>query len=453
MLFELLSLLGGAASRPYAVPFILICFILYAIRLWSNGPRNPRNRNMHGRVVVITGGFSPLGLRLITELAKRGAQVIGLTPSLDDPVIDELIHAIRAMTKNELVYAEECDLDSPASIHSFCKQLVQLKPSLDGGSPAEPQRVDALIFAHEYSYIARSGSSPLADSAVSAEKADERRLRPSLASFLLTASILPSLLRAPKDRDIRIIHVVNPFYAAAVPFFNPSSPSPALELSVFAKEGYRSLRTVIYGRHLQRVLDAIARPKKDSAPAGKGGLVVPPKIPGASNILSITVSPGFIAREAGDPLLSRFWNSPLSPLWLMRVILYYVLVYPIVVILTKSTFFAVESILYMVFLPHPRKMLPAVDDAVGAHSNREGDADRTVEGGKLYRDYTVVRLPGGAEESIMDNEGIGRAVWEHLEAGVQRWETEEAEILAQAVKNATAGSSTLDPRVRNDPDH
>src|SRR5260370_859508 len=89
-------------------------------------------------------------------------------------------------TKNELVYAEECDLDSPASIRAFCKQLIQLKPSLDGGSAAEPHRLDALIFAHEYPCvipaILRSSEKP----ALSDEAADEDRLRPSLASFLFT---------------------------------------------------------------------------------------------------------------------------------------------------------------------------------------------------------------------------------------------------------------------------
>lgn len=54
MLFELLSLLGDLASRPYAGHVIVLCLVLYALRVLSNGPRNTRDRDMHGRVVVIT---------------------------------------------------------------------------------------------------------------------------------------------------------------------------------------------------------------------------------------------------------------------------------------------------------------------------------------------------------------------------------------------------------------
>lgn len=105
------------------------------------------------------------------------------------------------------------------------------------------------------------------------------------------------------------------------------------------------------------------------------------------------------------------------------------------IILTKSTSFAAESVLYTLFLPHPRKILPVLDGTIKPRSKSEEVDRRTIEGGKLYRDYAVVRLPGDAEEVILDNEGIGRAVWEYLEAGIRRWEKEEAEKLAGAVRN------------------
>ncbi len=91
--------------------------------------------------------------------------------------------------------------------------------------------------------------------------------------------------------------------------------------------------------------------------------------------------------------------------------------------------------LYTLFLPHPHKILPAFD---GATKPRQGADRRTIEGGMLYRDYAVVRLPGGAEGTIMDSEGIGRAVWEYFEAGIKRWEEEEAENLAEAVRNTSS---------------
>ena len=107
-------------------------------------------------------------------------------------------------------------------------------------------------------------------------------------------------------------------------------------------------------------------------------------------------------------------------------------------ILTKSTSFAADSVLYTLFLPHPHKIFPAFDGATKPLSQFQEADQRTIEGGVLYRDYAVVRLPGGAEEAIMDSEGIGRAVWEYFEAGIKRWEEEEAENLAEAVRNTSS---------------
>jgi len=197
---------------------------------------------------------------------------------------------------------------------------------------------------------------------------------------------------------------------------------------------------------LQRVLDALITPKKDPSakvPAGpvlqESGkddeFVTQPKMATMSNITSIVVSPGFTVPEVGGLLLYRFSKSSSFPLRLIRVIVYYVLIYPIIIIFTKSTSFAAESVLYTLFLPHSHKISPAFEGA--ARQIQEADR-RTIEGGMLYRDYAVVRLPGDAEETIMNSEGIGRAVWEYFEAGVKRWEKEEAENLAEIVKENTS---------------
>ena len=43
----------------------------------------------------------------------------------------------------------------------------------------------------------------------------EKRFSGSLSTFLITTFVLPTLLVAPSERDIRIINVINPFHAAA----------------------------------------------------------------------------------------------------------------------------------------------------------------------------------------------------------------------------------------------
>ncbi|KDN42370.1 hypothetical protein RSAG8_06861, partial [Rhizoctonia solani AG-8 WAC10335] len=117
----LASWISKAIPSSYYIPTALLLCLLYTLQFIANGRKNTRDRDMHGRVVLLTGAFTPLGLTLMQELAQRGAQVIALTPSLADPTIEGLVSAIREVTSNELIYAEECDITSPASIRAFCK--------------------------------------------------------------------------------------------------------------------------------------------------------------------------------------------------------------------------------------------------------------------------------------------------------------------------------------------
>ncbi len=153
-------------------------------------------------------------MTILQSLAQRGAHVIALTEEqVESPKVAILIDLLRSTTSNEQIYAEECDLSSPTSIRYFCTKFLTGKE----------QRLDAIIFAHEHKHL---GSPSLLSTTTTSE--DQRtRDSNSLATFLITTLLLPSLLVAPVERDIRIIHVVNPFYAAAVGV--PFSPSFAYE--------------------------------------------------------------------------------------------------------------------------------------------------------------------------------------------------------------------------------
>lgn len=171
------------------------------------------------------------------------------------------------------------------------------------------------MFAHEYYGIGSLFASKASH--------EEKREAASLATFLMVTLLLPALLVAPVERDIRIVNAVNPFYAAAVPLFNSdlissvSQDEPKKKRPLFLAEGHRALRTIVLTRHLQRILNALPNraPSLDSkTPGGMPAEAKPaasnsapkeskasadsknqPKFP--SNIVAITVAPGMSRAE------------------------------------------------------------------------------------------------------------------------------------------------------------
>lgn len=219
-------------------------------------------------------------------MAQRGAHVIALSPRpVDHPEVVILIELLRSTTKNDHIYAEECDLSSSASVRSFCTGFITGKDT----------RLDAIVFAHEYQPI---GSVLAPDDP--AELAERRRAS-SLATFLMITLLLPVLLVAPVERDIRVINVVNPFYAAASLTYSVTEQLPPTA-PLFKQEGRRSLETVIFMRHLQRVLDALPSggqvPKTDETTVR----VVSDKVQ-KSNIVALSVCPGISRTDTIATLL------------------------------------------------------------------------------------------------------------------------------------------------------
>jgi hypothetical protein len=136
----------------------------------------------------------------------------------------------------------------------------------------------------------------------------KKRTNGAIATFHMVTLLLPALLVAPTERDIRIVSVVNPFYAAGVPGFKADEPFAedsdstipniklnATKLPILVQEGRRALRTAILMRHLQRVLDAL--PNRSQVPATDNAAQTSiPVVSGSqqrSNIVAVAVSPGY----------------------------------------------------------------------------------------------------------------------------------------------------------------
>ncbi|KAG8962665.1 hypothetical protein FRC03_003918 [Tulasnella sp. 419] len=301
----LLNSTAGDILSEYYTHLAVGLVSAFFIRSWAMGPSNTRERDLHGRTVMMTGAFTPIGITVMTKLAERGAQIIALEPTISTQIM-ELAFVIRSTTSNDHIFVEECDITSPKSMKAFTSQFVKLTKGTGGAM--EPPRVDALLFAHEYSHIGLFRSSK--------EKTrmdeDSLRRRRGLGTFFFINQMLPFLLKLPSDRDIRIINIVNPLYATATPTFDPlETPGTNNQKSVSIEEGRRSLRSIIFARHLQRVLDALGSSTPTSAPLPNPDEMAKDTIPKKpSNITSIVVTPGFTRAETIVPFFGASTRCP-----------------------------------------------------------------------------------------------------------------------------------------------
>jgi NAD(P)-dependent dehydrogenase (short-subunit alcohol dehydrogenase family) len=236
----------------------------------------------------------------VQALAERGAHIIALAPEpITSPRIDLIVDALRARTNNAQIFAEHCDLTSPRAVREFCTKFLT----------GQDTRIDALVFAHEYAHVGAFLPRPTTEDM---DEDERRRTDGALTSFLMITLLLPVLLVAPTERDIRVVSIVNPFYAAAAPSFTPDAAfnSPA-SASVFLREGRRALRTAVLMRHLQRVLDAL--PNRAQAPATDAAQATVPVVPGEqqrSNIVAVAVSPGASRSDTVARVLGAVSDAP-----------------------------------------------------------------------------------------------------------------------------------------------
>lgn len=228
------------------------------------------------------GGFTPQGLLVCTQLSALGAQLILLTPMLQSSRILQLVHLLREGTSNALIYAEECDITDLDSVTRFADQWNKgegsggqaggvgagpasfagttaggapssSSPGADGGAPSggpTPRRVEAIVFLPvDEAYmptryrIGQSDAPRKVSSSASAKrgKGKEQTLEVNhaeiLGRFHLVNSILPSLLLLPPHRDVRIVSLMSPWYAAAV---DPARQPDKLDLD-WSDESLRAL--------------------------------------------------------------------------------------------------------------------------------------------------------------------------------------------------------------------
>ncbi|KAI0478757.1 short chain dehydrogenase/ reductase [Xylariaceae sp. FL0804] len=297
------------AREPWTVlEVVVVAITLYAVKAYSSGKSNPAESNMHGRVVMITGGTSGIGAAAARDLAKRGAQLVLLTrvpPS--DPFLADYIGELRESTKNHMIYAEQVDLSSLHSIRQFATKWIDNAP---------PRRLDMLILC------ASALTPPGAKRIETDEGIEEMWMVNFLANFHLLSILSPALRAQPFDRDVRIVIPTCSSYIGSPVLSETMSKKQWSPAKAYARS---KLAMMVFGQAYQKHLDAYERPDK---------------LP--MNARVFIVDPGY-ARTPG----MRRWLTRGSIWGLMGYIIFYALPW----MLLKSTEMGAQSMLYAVMEP------------------------------------------------------------------------------------------------------
>ncbi|KAF1968624.1 NAD(P)-binding protein [Bimuria novae-zelandiae CBS 107.79] len=184
----------GFSSVPYGwtlLKLLPVIAVVYLLKLYFNGAVNTSERNMHSKVVMMTGGTSGIGAEVAKGLASRGAQLVLLTQhTLTDPFLVDYIEDLRSQTGNELITAERVDLESLHSIREFATKWIDNLP---------PRRLDMIILC------ANTRTPPGGEATFTEDGLESTWGLNYLANFHLLSILSPALRAQPPDRDVRII--------------------------------------------------------------------------------------------------------------------------------------------------------------------------------------------------------------------------------------------------------
>ncbi|KAF6833458.1 oxidoreductase C19A8.06 [Colletotrichum plurivorum] len=213
------------------------------VKIWSAGTTNPSERDMHGRVIMITGGTSGVGASTVLELGRRGAQIVLLTHTpVSDPFLVEYIGDVRSRTGNELIFAEQVDLSSLHSIRKFATKWIDNSP---------PRRLDMVILC------AATVTPPGHKRRETAEGVEETWMVNYLANFHLLSILSPAIKAQPFDRDVRIIFATCPSYIGSPPLSEALSKKSWSPGKAYKRS---KLALMVFGQAFQKHLDAYKRP-------------------------------------------------------------------------------------------------------------------------------------------------------------------------------------------------
>lgn len=116
------------ALATYLIILAVILILGYFIKRYTNGPLNPLNKDLTGKLIIITGASDGLGLEIAKNLLKSNASVV--FACRNKTKTENIINNLPEKSKKNATF-EQIDLESFKSIENFVKQIKSKYPKID----------------------------------------------------------------------------------------------------------------------------------------------------------------------------------------------------------------------------------------------------------------------------------------------------------------------------------
>ncbi|KAK9453553.1 hypothetical protein V1511DRAFT_462534 [Dipodascopsis uninucleata] len=295
---------------PYLVRYGPVAGVAYLAKRYFSGTQNTWERDMHGRVIIITGGTSGIGAVVAEDLARKGAQLVLLVKSLSDSWLVDYIADLRERTENYMIYAEEADLTSLYSIRRFATKWLDNSP---------PRRIDMVICC------AGKMEPAFKERQTTIEGYEKQWMINYLGHYHLLTLLSPALRVQPPDRDVRVILTS----CATNTLAELDEKDPGFTNKVYPVQapwrvfGSAKLALLLFVKEFQKTLDEYKRPDNHE-----------------NKVRVFAVDPGFVRTATMRNFLTC------GSLWGLFI---YILLYPLVWIILKSPVDGAQSILHVAY--------------------------------------------------------------------------------------------------------
>lgn len=127
IIFQVVNLLVTLVT--YLLGLLLVMMGTLKVRNWFTKGKCKNKARLDGKVVLITGGNSGIGLETARDLAKRGAKIV--IASRDEKKSKEAVEDIIATTGNDRIEHKHLDLGNFSSVRKFAEEFKKEFDRLD----------------------------------------------------------------------------------------------------------------------------------------------------------------------------------------------------------------------------------------------------------------------------------------------------------------------------------